>query len=187
MQEQAAVEKALRRRYPEAVALVISASGDGRPNVMAVGWITLASSDPWMFALGVDEGAYTYRLLRRSREFVVAFPSEAMARETLFVGTHSGRNVDKFAITRLRTQPAVVVRAPLLADAVANFECRLRRVVRPGDCPILFGEVMAAHVNVNPRLRRLYNWGRNYTLTGVCRPDARRLRSRAATKRPDHE
>lgn len=187
MQRQAAVEKALRRRYPEAVALVTSASGDGRPNVMAVGWITLASSDPWMFALGVDAGAYTYQLIRRSREFVVAFPSEAMAGETLFVGTHSGRKVDKFAVTRLRTQPASVVRAPLLADAVANFECRLRRVVRPGDCPILFGEVVAAHENANRRLRRLYNWGRNYTLAGARPTVGRRSKVLSVEKHSNDE
>lgn len=167
MQRRATIEKALLRRYPEAVALVVSASGDGRPNVMAVGWITLASSEPWMFALGVDAETFTCQLIRRSREFVVAFPTEAMVHETLFVGTHSGRKVDKFAVTGLRTEPASVVRAPLLADAVANFECRLRRVCRPGDCPILFGEVVAAHENANRRLRRLYNWGRNYTLAGA--------------------
>jgi len=179
MQKRATAEEALKRKYPESVALVVACGPAGKANVMAVGWIALASSEPWMFVLGIDAGAFTYGLIRRTREFVVAFPSEQMAAATLYAGTHHGHRLDKLAATGLRTQPASVVRAPLLADAVANFECRLVRIVQPGDCPLLFGEVVAAHEHTNLRRKRLYNWGGEYTLAGARMARAGAIRNSA--------
>ncbi len=175
MQTKTPPENALKRKYPEQTVLVVTRGNDGRANVMAVGWVMIASSEPWMFALGIDDAAYTYELIRQKREFVVAFPSESMAKETLFAGTHHGHSLDKFAATGLQTQTGVLVKAPLLADAVANFECRLVCIVQPGDCPIVFGEVIAAHENRSPRVLCLYNWGSNYTLLGARKPRTGRL------------
>jgi flavin reductase (DIM6/NTAB) family NADH-FMN oxidoreductase RutF len=167
MQRKTTIENAFKRKYPEPVVLVTTRAPGGRANVMAVGWVMIASSEPWMFALGIDDGAYTYELIRKTREFVVAFPSEEMTKETRYAGTHHGHTQDKFAATGLKTQPATAVQAPLIADAVANFECRLSKIVRPGDCPVIFGEIVAAHENRDRRRRRLFNWGRNYTLAGA--------------------
>ena len=159
MQKKATLAEAIRRKYPEQVVLVTTRSRSGQANVMAVGWVCVASSDPLMFLLGIDDEAYTYELIRKTRQFVVAFPSEAQAKETLFVGSRHGRDMDKFAACGLRTQEAAIVKAPLVADAVANFECRLVEITRPGDCPLIVGRVVAAHVNRGKALRRLYALG----------------------------
>ncbi len=167
MQIKAKVEQATARKYPESVVLVTSCDRNGRPNVMAVGWCTTVSYAPRMFVCGIDDAALTYRNIKQTREFVIALPSEDMARETYFVGTHHGHKVDKFRETGLVTQPASRIQPPLIADAVANFECRLVAVYRPGDCPLLIGEVVAAHVNKNPRLKRLYHIDTKYRLAGL--------------------
>ncbi len=174
MQRLAKIEEAFDRKYPEQVVLVTSCSPEGKANVMAVGWTMIASSAPWMFALGIDESAYSYSLIRATREFVVAYPAGDMAEAVLFAGTHSGRETDKFAATGLAVQKASKVRAPLLADAVANFECHLTAEYRPGDCPILIGEVIAAHINVEPSRRRLYTVAKGYKLSEVRECPAQR-------------
>jgi flavin reductase (DIM6/NTAB) family NADH-FMN oxidoreductase RutF len=158
-QKKDTVAEAICRKYPEQVVLVTTRSRSGHANVMAVGWVCVASSDPLMFLLGIDEEAYTYELIRKTRQFVVAFPSEKQASETLFVGTRHGRGMDKFASCGLRTQKASVVKAPLVAGAVANFECRLVEITRPGDCPLIVGRVVAAHMSRNKALGRLYSLG----------------------------
>jgi flavin reductase (DIM6/NTAB) family NADH-FMN oxidoreductase RutF len=167
MQKRADPNEALLRKYPEQVVLVTTRGTDGKANVMAVGWVAIASSVPPMFVLGIDEDAYTYKLLTETREFVVAFPSERMARETLFAGSHSGRDKDKFAEAGIRTEPAALVKAPLVADAVANFECALVEVTKPGDCPLVVGRVLAAHANADASLGRLYSTGKAPELGGV--------------------
>ncbi len=177
MQWRAKVQDAIVRKYPEQVVLVTTRSRAGRPNVMAVGWISIASGDPLMFVLGIDDEALTYRLIRQTRQFVVAFPNEDMGRETVFVGTRHGHDVDKFAGCGLKTQEGTAVKAPLVADAVANFECRLVRIIRPGDCPLIIGRVVAAHVNRSKSVRRLYTVGKGYKMAGVrpvTRPASKR-------------
>jgi len=169
MQKQVKVAEALARKYPEQVVLVTTRSKRGQANVMAVGWVCVASGDPPMFLLGIDDEAYTYELIRKTREFVVAFPSARMARQTLFVGTRHGHKMDKFAACGLTAQKAALVKAPLVAEAVANFECRLVEITRPGDCPLAVGRVVAAHVNTNRTLRRLYTVGQGHRLGGIRR------------------
>ena len=173
MQKKADISKALKRKYPEQVVLVTTRKPDGGANVMAVGWVALASSEPGMFVLGIDDGAYTYELIRKTKEFVVAFPNEKMAREVVFVGTRHGHKCDKITRSGLVIQAADKVKAPLIADAVANFECTLAGIHRPGDCPLIIGKVVAAHENLKAGLKRLYTVAAGYKMAGV-RPLAKR-------------
>lgn len=168
MQKKSTIEQALSRKYPEQVVLVTTHAPDGRLNVMAVGWVTRASLDPAMFVLGIDDEALTYANIRKTKEFVIAFPHEGMARQVLHAGTHHGHKTDKIAATGLALQKASKVKAPLLADAVANFECRLVAITKPGDCPLIVGQVIAAHANTNKKLKRLYYWyGKTFKLASV--------------------
>lgn len=167
MQKRTDPSSAMRRKYPEPVVLVTTRSQEGKPNVMAVGWMAMASSDPMMFVLGIDDGAYTYELIRRTKEFVVAFPHDGMAREVLHVGSCHGRDQDKFRDTGLAVQKGDVVKAPLIADAVANFECRLVTILKPGDCPLVVGKIVAAHENVSRSRKRLYTIGPKHALGKV--------------------
>lgn len=167
MQRQEKIEEALALKYPEQVVLVVTRGTDGRTNVMAVGWTGIASGEPLMFMLGIDDGAYTYELIRATKTFVVAYPSETMGAAVLHAGTVHGHKRDKLTETGLATAPAMHVAAPLLADAVANFECELVDIVQPGDCPLVFGRVLAAHVNTDAGLRRLYTVGPGHIMGGV--------------------
>ena len=167
MQIPCPLEQALARKYPEPVVLVTTRAIDGRTNVMAVAWVSLASSDPWMFVLGIDAESRTHAVIVETRQFVVAFPHEGMAAETLYAGTHHGHSGDKLSEARLRAQEASVVHAPLLQDAVANFECELVDIHQPGDCPLIIGKVVAAHENTSGELRRLCLIGPEYRLGGA--------------------
>ena len=174
MQRQETIAEALPRKYPEQVVLVVTRGGDGRANIMAVGWTGIASGDPLMFMLGIDDGAYTYELIRTTKAFVVAFPSDRMGAAVLHAGSVHGHNRDKLAETGLATMPGLHSSAPLLADAIANFECELVDIVKPGDCPLIFGRVLAAHVNTDPGLQRLYTVGPGHVMGGVrVLPDTR--------------
>ena len=164
MQKQSSVTEAWERKYPEQVVLAITQSRDGRVNVMAIGWVCIVSDEPPMFLLGIDDPAYTLELIRESGEFVIAYPSKNMAKETLYFGTTHGHNIDKGKISGLKFEPASKVDVPLLSDAVANFECRLVTEYRPGNCPLVVGEVIASSVNTDESILRLVNAGKGYKL-----------------------
>ena len=114
MQKQSSVTEAWERKYPEQVVLAITKSRDGRVNVMAIGWVCIVSDEPPMFLLGIDDPAYTLELIRESGEFVIAYPSKNMAKETLYFGTTHGHNIDKGKISGLKFEPASVVDAGFL-------------------------------------------------------------------------
>lgn len=164
MQKESQPKTTLLRKYPEQVVLVTTRSTRGNANVMAVGWVAIASGDPLMFVLGIDDGAYTYQLIKETRQFVVAFPSEDMGKEVRFVGSCHGQDRDKLAEAGLKTQAALKVKAPLLADAVANFECELADTYTPGDCVLVIGKVLAAHENSDPSIKRVYTVGKNHLM-----------------------
>ncbi len=168
MQKKTSADKALKRKYPEPTVLVTTRSPKGKPNVMAVGWITSASMKPAMFVLGIDDEALTYENIRKTKEFVVAYPNENMAKAVLHAGSCHGHKRDKLAEAGLATQKASNVKAPLIADAVANFECKLVTITKPGDCPLIVGRIVAAHENKDAKLKRLYYWWKKgFILKGV--------------------
>lgn len=164
MQKKSTVAEVWQRKYPEQVVLAITRADDGRTNVMAVGWVAIVSDEPAMYMLGIDDNAYTLELIRKNKEFVIAFPSKAMAKETLYFGTVHGHNIDKGAESGLEFVPASQVNVPLLADAVANMECKLVTEYRPGNCPLVVGEVIASHVNTDKSVERLVNTAPGYKL-----------------------
>jgi len=167
MQKQTEIEKALERKYPEQVVLVTTKNKEGKNNVMAVGWVAIASDEPKMFVLGIDEQACTYQNIIETKQFVVAFPSEKMSKETLFAGSVHGYRRDKIKETGLKIQEASAVNAPILVDAVVNFECLLVEITKPGDCPLIVGKVVCAWENTDRQLKRLYTVGKGYKLAGV--------------------
>ncbi len=167
MQKSAKIEEAWGRKYPEQVVLVITKNDEGRVNLMTVGWVCIASDEPPMFLLGIDDEAYTLELIRNNREFVVAYPSEGMAYATLYAGTAHGNQEDKGAKSGLKFAPGTIVDVPVLEDAVANFECRLIEITRPGNCPLVLGEIVFSHVNSDESVKRLYTLTQGYMLGGV--------------------
>ena len=164
MQKPSSITEAWDRKYPEQVVLAITKSKDGRINLMAIGWVCIVSDEPPMFLLGIDDPAYTLELIRESKEFVISYPSRSMAKETLYCGTTHGHNIDKGKISGLKFEPASTVNVPLLSDAVANFECKLVTEYRPGNCPLVVGEVVASSVNTDDSVLRLINTATGYKL-----------------------
>lgn len=164
MQKQSSITEAWDRKYPEQVVLAITKSKDDRINLMAIGWVCIVSDEPPMFLLGIDDPAYTLELIRESKEFVISYPSRSMAKETLYCGTTHGHNIDKGKISGLKFEPASTVDVPLLSDAVANFECKLVTEYRPGNCPLVVGEVVASSVNTDDSVLRLINTATGYKL-----------------------
>jgi len=58
----------------------------------------------------------------------------------------------------------VVTRAP---DGRANVMAVGWTGIASGDCPLVFGRVVAAHVNADPDLRRLYTVAPGHVMAGV--------------------
>jgi len=168
MLTQTSYEEAMAAKYPAPVAWATCADDAGRPNALALGWVMCTSIQPPMLAISVGLTRYSHDLIDNAGEFVVVFPSEAMNNATMVVGTKSGRDGDKMTEAGVRLAPGTVVKAPLVDDACANFECRLAGKLRTGDHTIFAGEVVASHIGPESA-RRIYSLDRDGSL-GAVRP-----------------
>ncbi|MHC5077024.1 MAG: flavin reductase family protein [Planctomycetota bacterium] len=166
MQKQCDYREAIKTKYPEQVVITIAKDEGGRPNPITLGWTMIVSGHPPMMAIAVAKGHYSVETISHSKCFTLVFPSEYMTEAALFFGSHSGRNVDKFAQFPCQISDAVIIDSVLLTDAVANFECTLKSETEAGDHIIFIGEVVASHVNTEPK-KRLFTVGPNHQLGSV--------------------
>ncbi len=137
-------------KRPERIVLAVSRKPDGSGNIITLGWKMRTSFRPPMIAISVGKTRFSHGLILREGEFVLAVPGESVARDVLFCGTHSGRSVDKFAETGLTPLEARLVRAPLIAECIVNFECRVMGTLETGDHTIFAGEVVASWLAERP-------------------------------------
>jgi len=159
MQIAATYEQAAERRFPEQITIAIAKDANGKHNPITISWTMLTSIEPPMMAISVGKERYSANALRHAREFVLSLPSAEMSNDAVFHGTKSGRDMDKLAECGTKTQPATRIDSVLLADAVANFECKLESEHETGDHIIFVARVVAAHMHEDPAVRRLYALG----------------------------
>jgi len=144
--------EALAKFKPESCVFVISINGDGKPNGMIAGWNMRCSNDPPLLAVALSKRGYTHKLIRESKEFVIAVPNKELEDELMFFGTHHGDKFDKFKETGIETVKGKVVNSPLLKKATINFECQLEKEVDVGDHLLFIGKVVAAYYDKSKKV-----------------------------------
>ena len=138
--------KVVRVLHP-CVATLVTCSGRGVDNVLAVAWAMPVSADPPMVAVSISPKRYSYSLIEETGEFVVNVVSTDMLDAVWKCGTTSGRRVDKFSLAGLEKISSKVVKPPRVKGALASLECRVVDRVEVGDHVLFVGEVVAYHVD----------------------------------------
>ncbi len=143
--------------------LLAAQDASGKPNAMTIGWGTpgINWSKP-IFVVYVRPSRYTYTLIEETDAFTVNVPSDELREATVFCGSVSGREHDKFAERKLTAVPAKHVPAPLIDECPIQFECvvvhkndvvpeELTEEIRTGAYPAgdfhrcYFGEILACY------------------------------------------
>jgi flavin reductase (DIM6/NTAB) family NADH-FMN oxidoreductase RutF len=152
------------RRYLEPGPIVlISSALDGRRNIMTLGWHTVMEFSPSTIGCVIAGGNHSFDLIRTSRECVINLPTTRLTDTVVGIGNTSGAEIDKFDHFGLTAQPAKRVKAPLIAECHANFECRLSDDALVDRYNFFIFEVVAAHVAKVPK----YPETLHYTGDGV--------------------
>jgi flavin reductase (DIM6/NTAB) family NADH-FMN oxidoreductase RutF len=129
---------------PERIVLAVTVDLNGQPNIIALGWKMRTSFDPLMLAISIGKTRHSHQLISNCREFVLAVPGADLSEQVLFIGTHSGKNVDKFKTTHLTPLPAKHIRPPLIQECLVNHECKVVGQLDTGDHTIFVGEVLTS-------------------------------------------
>lgn len=116
--------QAYRLLEPGPIVLVTTQE-NGKPNVMTMGFHMMIQHDPPLIGCVIGPWDYSYQILRRTGQCVIAVPGLDLAETVVDIGNCSGENVDKFEKFGLRSRRGKAVDAPLLSDCLANIECQI--------------------------------------------------------------
>lgn len=132
------------QHYPR-LALVVTASANGRGNATSIAWHTSISKKPPLFCISIANEHFTYKLITESKEFGVNFIPDDKAEMVAAIGGSKGSKMDKFKTFGIKEEKAIKTKVPLIEDAYASYECRLVDDRQYGDHHLLVGEVVAIH------------------------------------------
>jgi flavin reductase (DIM6/NTAB) family NADH-FMN oxidoreductase RutF len=144
------LDQARRHLEPGPIVLV-SSRWKGHANIMVMGWHMMLGFSPALFGCYIWEGNHSYAMLRQSRECVINIPTLDMLDAVVGIGNSSASSgIDKFHAFGLTPEPALAVKAPLIRECYASFECRLvddRQIDAYG---LFIWEIVQAHVAATP-------------------------------------
>jgi flavin reductase (DIM6/NTAB) family NADH-FMN oxidoreductase RutF len=133
--------------HPKLTFLLTSISKDGKPNAMTCAWATPASEEPPIVIVCVSKEHHTTKLIKQTKEFVINIPTKRLLKALWICGKASGRNIDKFEKTKLKTVQAKRVKVPIVSDCIGHIECKVWKTVEAGECYAFFGKVLSAYAD----------------------------------------
>jgi flavin reductase (DIM6/NTAB) family NADH-FMN oxidoreductase RutF len=136
---------------PGPVVLVTTHDGS-KNNVMTISWTMVLDFAP-VFAITTGGWNYSFAALRTTRECVIAVPTVDLLDRVVGIGTCSGADTDKFAKFKLTALSGKVVKAPLIAECLANIECKVADIIRKHNIVVL--EAVAAHIDSARKEKRM--------------------------------
>ena len=136
------LEEPFNFHYPSG-ATIVTSHARGRDNAMAVAWHVAISRDPAYYAICISPNRFTHSLISETGEFVVNFMPKERNDLVATVAGCSGRDVDKFRSFKIAASQGSRVKAQVLEDAFAAFECRVVGHHPYGDHDIFVGAVLA--------------------------------------------
>lgn len=130
--------------YPMPVCLV-GANIEGKPNFMAVAWVSKVNSNPPMMIVAIGKRQYTATGIRENGTFSISFPNKSLVEKTDYCGLISGREADKSGIFEVFY--GELETAPMISKCPICYELKLRETVELTGSILFIGEIVAAYAN----------------------------------------
>ena len=129
-------------------AVMVSVADEAhRPNIITVAWAGTICTNPPMVSISVRPSRYSYDIIEKTGEFVINLTTEKLARACDYCGVVSGRDVDKFAETRLTPQASRYVKAPGIEESPVNIECKVTEVKELGSHDMFLAKVVGVTID----------------------------------------
>jgi flavin reductase (DIM6/NTAB) family NADH-FMN oxidoreductase RutF len=112
-------------------------------NGMTASWVSQVSLKPLLVMVSMAPSRYSHDLLKKSGVFAINVLDRGQADLGKRFGFKSGRQVDKFAGLEWTT---AATGAPILPQAYAYLDLKLKETFPAGDHTLLVGEVVAAKI-----------------------------------------
>jgi flavin reductase (DIM6/NTAB) family NADH-FMN oxidoreductase RutF len=119
---------------------ILGTMHNGKPNFMALDWVTRANFNPPMMGICVNNGHASNAAIRATGEFSINVPDVDMVEVTDYVGLVSGKNTDKSGLFEVFA--GELKAAPMITACPINLECRIVRTVDLPTNTFFIGEIV---------------------------------------------
>lgn len=140
-------KKTALRMIPYGLYVLTAESDDGRVTAATVNWVTQASFDPPLVAVGVKADSSAHAVIKDSGAFALNVLGKNQQAVAFAFFKPAGREGDKIGDEVVRTGETG---APIIESAPAAVECRVTGMLAQGDHTLFLGEVVAASVREVP-------------------------------------
>jgi flavin reductase (DIM6/NTAB) family NADH-FMN oxidoreductase RutF len=167
----------VRRFLEPGPIILVSSAHKGATNIMTMGWHMIMEFEPSLIGCYVWTANHSFELIRNSKQCVINVPTEDLAATVVKIGNSSGRDIDKFDEFGLTPKPGTHVRAPLIDECYANFECKLVDSSLIRKYSLFVFEVVKAHVATSPKYPKTihYRGDGEFMISGANTRKYRRL------------
>ncbi len=128
--------------YPTPVWVVGTYDAQGKANVATVAWGGICCSKPPCVGISLRAATATFHNIHARKAFTVCVPSEKYLKEADYFGVVSGKDVDKFAASKLTAVRSQLVDAPYVGEFPMVLECRLLKATEIGLHTQFIGEIL---------------------------------------------
>lgn len=122
---------------------ILGSHFQGRPNFMALGWLTRVNFKPPMLGVAVNQGHASHAAIVETGEFSVNFPTVDMVEVTDYVGLVSGKRVDKSKLFEIFY--GELKGAPMISECPLTIECKLSKTVELPTNSFFIGEIVGSY------------------------------------------
>ena len=139
---------------------LITSAYNNQVDVMAASWAMPLDFNPAKVIVIMDKNTFTRELVDASGEFGLQIPMRKIAAETVAVGSHSGRDLDKLSKYNIETFAAQKIAAPMIEHCAAWLECKV--IPDASDrFDIIIADVLAAYSNPDVYSENRWHFGDN--------------------------
>ncbi|MEE6206507.1 MAG: flavin reductase family protein [Alphaproteobacteria bacterium] len=126
---------------------LISCGTMDKPNVMTAAWTGIVCTEPTLTYVSIRPSRYSNQLIRETGEFVINVPTVKLAKAVDLCGVKSGRQVDKFALSKITPAACDKISAPQVLEAPVSLECKVKEITSYGTHDVFLAEVVAVDID----------------------------------------
>lgn len=142
---------------PCPTALVVTGTMQ-QANIVTIAWVSLLTSKPPTLGISVGQNGYSGELIKKNKNFSVNIATVDIMVEADFCGITSGKNTDKFSVSKLTKMPSKHIESPIIKECPLNLECRLTDWGLVGRTNHFIGEILETHIDTD-KLKDVHHYG----------------------------
>ncbi len=124
--------------------VIIGTIVDEKPNFMLCTWVSRVNRNPPTWMASINRKHYTMNGIREKRVFSMNLPSVKLVQLADYIGTNSGRKVDKSTLFNIFYGET---EAPMIEECILNMELEVKEIIELPDHFIVLGDAVSSYVD----------------------------------------